>query len=154
FDRHGEPLAAFGRELEPRRRTDADKDRATPVINVRGERNADHWDICDTDPAIARIMIDPDDGLVWVLTPNGAFDQPDGVLQTWDVFTPEGEFLKRVAIPLGHRMREGTCHLVGDGMLVVVRGTGTAFNAEAETEEGAEEPEPLEVICFRITGRN
>ncbi|MCB1182205.1 hypothetical protein KDM41_02150 [bacterium] len=151
-DRGGRELRRFGRELAPRRRTAADKDRAGPIINVNGQRNDDAWEICDTDEAVGRIMVDPDTGDVWVLTPHGANDQPDGVLQTWDVFAPDGEFVREVIVPLGHEIREGFCYLVGDGLLVVQRGTGTSLveNDAATEPADAEEPEPLEVICYRI----
>jgi hypothetical protein len=43
---------------------------------------------------------------------------------------------------------EGTCFLVGDGHLVVVRGTGSAFYAD--DDGGETEVEPLEIICFEM----
>lgn len=152
YDRHGTLLSAFGRDLEPRRRTDADKRRARPVINVNGGRSVDTWEVCDRDPSIERIMVNPDDGTVWVLTPNGADEQPDGVLETWDVFAPDGEFLRRAAVPLGHEIRDGTGYLVGDGLMIVVRGAGISLAEDPEADAGTEEAEPQEVICYRITG--
>jgi hypothetical protein len=93
-------------------------------------------------------MVHPDDGTIWVLTPHGHEDQPAGILETWDVFAPDGEYLRQVPIPLGHEMHEGTCNLVGGGRLVVVRGTGSAF--DAGRDDGATEIEPLEVICYEM----
>lgn len=148
FDRTGELQLAFGRDLKPRKRTDEDKRQADPIINVSGLINRDNWDICDHDESIERVMVNPDDGTVWVLTPNGTHEQPDGVLETWDVFSPTGEFLRQAAVPRGNEIREGTCFLGGDDRLFVIRGTGTSFNGEEETAE--EEIEPLEVICYRI----
>ena len=63
------------------------------------------------------------------------------------MFSPDGEYLRQVPVPLGHEMNEGTCYLVGDGRMVVIRGTGSAFSAE---EDGETEVEPLEVICYKI----
>lgn len=144
-------LLAFGRDLKPRRRTDQDKREVGPIINVNGQRNDEEWDICDHDPSIARIMVDPDDGSVWVLTPSGANEQPEGILQTWDVFSPDGEFLRQVAVPLGHEIREGSCFLVGEGHFIVIRGTGTPFAADPdEADAVVEEAEPLELICYRL----
>ena len=45
-------------------------------------------------------------------------------------------------------MNEGTCFLVGDSRMVVVRGTGTGFGAPP-ADDGTE-PEPLEVICYEM----
>jgi hypothetical protein len=152
FDRTGELQFAFGRDLKPRKRTDEDKRQADPVINVSGLINRDRWDICDHDPSITRVMVNPDDGTIWVLTPNGANEQPDGILETWDVFSPTGEFLRQAVIPLGNEIRDGNCYLGGDNRLLVIRGTGSAFNGDVEEEatEDEEEVEPLELICYRI----
>lgn len=93
-------------------------------------------------------MVDPDDRTVWVLTPHGANDQPDGVLETWDVFSPDGVYLRQVLVPNLDDIQDGSCFLVGDGRMMVIRGTGSTFNDDAEDEDVAEEVEPLEVICY------
>lgn len=152
YDRTGELQFTFGRELKPRKRTDEDKDQAGPIINAAGGRNADDWDICDYDEAISRIMLNPDDGTIWVLTPNGANDQPEGVLETWDVFDPAGEFLRQVAVPNLSDIQDGSCFLVGGNRLVVIRGTGSSFDGDQglDDEEIEDEVEPLEVICYQV----
>jgi hypothetical protein len=73
-------------------------------------------------------------------------------LQTWDVFSPAGQYLPSAPIPLGHEMRDGTCYLLGGERMVVVRGTASSFHGEQTVEENEEElePEPLEVICYRF----
>jgi len=150
YDRTGELRLAFGRDLKQRKRTDEDKRQASPVINVSGLINRDRWDICEHDPSISRIMVNPDDGTIWVLTPNGANEQPDDILETWDVFSPTGEFLRQAAVPLGNEIRDGSCYLGGDDRLIVIRGTGSSFDGDSEDEEDEEEVEPLELICYRI----
>ena len=150
FDRTGKLLRVFGREVAPRKRTQDDKDEVGPMINVAGRPEGRQWEISDYDESVTRIMFNHDDGTVWVLTPHGANDQPDGILETWDVFSAAGEYLKQVAIPLGDEMNDGTSYLVGGGRLVVVKGTASSFsdaNDEDEDEE-FEEVEPLEVICY------
>ena len=152
FDRTGELQFAFGRKFDPRKRTDEDKDQASPIINAAGGRNADEWDICKHDEAITRVMLNPDDGTIWVLTPNGANDQPEGVLETWDIFSPEGEYLKQAAVPNLSDIQDGACFLVGKNLMVVIRGTGSSFNddRELDEEEAEEEVEPLEIICYEV----
>lgn len=149
FDRTGALQFAFGRDQKPRKRTQEDKDETSPIINVNAQRNDEEWDICDHDPAITRVMLNPDDGTIWVLTPVGANDQPEGILETWDVFGPTGEFLRRVGVPLGNEIRDGACFLVGGGRMIVVRGTGSSFHG-AEEDDLDEEVEPLEVICYEM----
>ncbi len=82
---------------------------------------------------------------MWALSSHGHHDQAEGILETWDVFTAEGKFAKQVAIPLGNEMKNGTIHLVGNNLLVVVKGANSALSEDEE-----EEVEPLEVICYEI----
>jgi len=147
FDTEGKLVRVFGRRYNPRKRTQAEKDEISPLINPGTPETRD-WNIADHDPCVTRIMVNPDDTTVWVLTPHGHEDQPEGVLETWDVFAPDGEYLKQVPVPLGHEMNEGTCYLVGGGRMLVVRGTDSAFSAGED--DGETEVEPLEVICYEI----
>jgi len=147
FDTDGKLVRVFGRRYEPRRRTTEEKGRVSPLINPGTPETTD-WTIADRDECVSRIMINPDDDAIWVLTPHGHEDQPEGILETWDVFAPDGEYLRQVPIPLGHEMDEGTCYLVGEGRMVAVRGTGSAFSAGED--DGETEIEPLEVICYEI----
>lgn len=152
FDKTGKLLYVFGRRYEPRKRTNDDKDEVTPLINPGGDPGNRDWDIDDHEECVSRIMINPDDRTVWVLTPHGSNDQPDGILETWDVFGFDGQYQNQVSIPLGHEMNDGTCYLVGGNRLVVVKGTGSAFGNDDEPGEDGEETEvePLEVICYEM----
>jgi hypothetical protein len=147
FDTEGKLVRVFGRRYKPRNRTQAEKDEISPLINPGTPATRD-WTIADHDPCVTRIMINPDDAKVWVLTPHGHEEQPQGILETWDVFAPDGEYLRQVPIPLGDEMNEGTCYLVGNDRMVVVRGTDSAFNPEED--DGEIEIEPLEVICYEM----
>ncbi len=147
FDASGELLQVFGRKDRPRRRTQAEKDEISPLINVNFEDDHAQWTIADHDECVTRVLYNHDDDTVWVLTPHGNNDQPDGILETWDVFATDGEYLRRVPIPLGHEMRDGTCYLVGGDRLVVVKGTGSSFHGG---DGGEELEEALEVICYEV----
>jgi hypothetical protein len=148
FDRHGELQRVFGRRAEPRKRTRHEMDQVGPVINFAGDAFRESWDIADHDRFVTRILVDPVDGTVWVLTPQGAADQPEGILQTWDVFAGDGEYLRSVPIPLGDAMNEGTLYLVGGGRLIMVRGTALGSYGDGADEDA--EIEPLEVICYEV----
>ncbi len=147
FDTAGRLVRVFGRRYEPRKRTGAEMERVSPLIDAGTPPDAD-WTIADRDPCVTRMMVHPDDGTIWVLTPHGHEDRPEGILETWDVFAPDGEYLRRVPVPLGGEMNEGTCFLLGGGRLAVLRGTGSAFNVRQQ--DGDEEAEPLEVICYEM----
>ena len=150
FGSDGTLQRVFGRQTPSRKRSQEEKDRVRPIINVNNAQQDRDWQICDTDPAISRIAYNFDDDTVWVLTPGGSSEQPEGILETWDVFSPDGRYLRRVPIPLGHEMNEGTSFLVGGGRLIVLRGSTSAPGESDEELEAEEEPEPLEVICYRI----
>jgi 6-bladed beta-propeller len=147
FDTTGKLVRVFGREYKPRKRTAAEKSRVAPTIDAGTPANTD-WTIEDYDACVSRIMVNPDDDTIWVLTPHGHEDQPDGILESWDVFAPDGEYLRQVSIPLGHVMDEGTCFLVGNHRLVVVRGTGSAHHWDEDDGEIA--IEPLEIFSYEI----
>ncbi len=152
FDTTGKLLQKFGRKYKPRKRTQSDKDEVGPLINVAGRPENRNWNIADHDECITRVQYNPDDNTVWVLTPHGSNDQPDGILETWDVFGTEGQYLRQVPIPLGNEMVDGSVNLMGGNVLVVVRGTASSFDGDGDSDEDDEntEVEPLEVICYRI----
>jgi hypothetical protein len=150
-DRTGKVLRVFGRDEKPRQRTQEEKDDVSPMIHINNNPANPQWDISDHDESITRIMYNHEDDTVWVLTPHGNNDQPEGILETWDVFSNTGEYLRRVPIPLGHEMQDGNCYLVGDSRLVVVKGTGSSFNGRRAPDEDEEAViEPLEVICYQV----
>ncbi len=151
FDKTGKLLCEFGRKNKPRKRTQDDKDDVGPLINVAGRPETRDWDIADHDECVSRILYNHDQNTVWVLTPHGTSDQPEGILETWDVFGTDGHYLQQVTIPLGNEMNDGTCFLVGGNKLVVVKGTSSSFDGDnPEDEEEETEVEPLEVICYEM----
>ncbi len=150
FDTQGKLLRVFGRQYEQRKRTQEEKDDVGPTINVTGRPESRDWKIDDRDESIVRVQYNDDDDTIWVLTPHGD-NQTGNVLEQWDVFSPDGEYLRQVQVLLGDEMVDGNVHLMGDGVLVVVRGTASSFGGgEDEEEEDDTEVEPLEVICYRI----
>ena len=152
FDKTGKLLQVFGRQYKPRKRSQSEKDDVGPLINVAGRPDGREWDIADHDECITRVQYNQDDDTVWVLTPHGSNDQPDGILATWDVFGTDGQYLRQVPIPLGNEMNDGAIYLVGGGQIVVVRGTASSFGGNGDSDEDEEEAviEPLEVICYRV----
>lgn len=147
FDTSGRLVRVFGRRYEPRTRTQEEKATVSPIINPGAPGTTD-WTIADHDPCVARIMVNPDDENIWVLTPHGHQEQPEAILETWDVFSPEGRYLEQVSVPLGREMNEGSCFLMGSGRMIVLRGTGSAFDARYADEDT--EVEPLEILCYEL----
>lgn len=96
-------------------------------------------------------------GNLWVLPSRGTREQPDGVVATFDVFTPDGVFDRQVRIACeGDGSRDGVFLLGADRVLIVrgfVDAMATMFGggggeAEADDDEAA----PMELICYGIEG--
>ena len=107
--------------------------------------------LCEAEPAITSMNI-TDDGMIWVLTPAGAQAQPEGEMVTYDVFDPEGHFIKQVAIGCSGDGENDIVFPAGEDRLIKV----TEFIAAAVAVQGGlgaameDESEPMEVICYRI----
>ena len=56
FDASGELLQVFGRKDRPRRRTQAEKDEISPLINVNFEDDHAQWTIADHDECVTRVL--------------------------------------------------------------------------------------------------
>lgn len=92
------------------------------------------------------------DGRLWVQTSRGDTEPPAGSWTVLDVFDPEGNFERQVALPGTHDALRDGLHLLPDGRAVVVIGALDAFlNQQAVGgEEAAEEGAPLEIICYGL----
>jgi hypothetical protein len=94
------------------------------------------------------------DGTLWVLNSRGAFDQPDEILATFDVFDADGSFLHQIGLKGEGDLSDDGIHLVGD-RLFVLRGLRAAQRAERgdgeEDEDEDEDAEPMSVACYRIS---
>lgn len=96
-----------------------------------------------------------DDGTMWIMSSDGMRDRPDGSLGVFDVFDPNGRYLKQLTV-----MAEGDP--VTDGyyfdknrLYVVTDLTSAAISLQSGGQSfqiGDEEPEPMSVICYELDG--
>jgi hypothetical protein len=96
-----------------------------------------------------------DDGTLWALNSRGIYDQPDGVLCTFDVFDREGVFAKQVRLQVPGDGRYDAVFFGGGDRAVVVRGYADAFAAQwgsgSRISEGEDdEATVMEVVYYRI----
>jgi hypothetical protein len=107
----------------------------------------------ETAAAIAGIWV-TSDGRIWVQPGDADKSLPEGSWLVLDVFTPEGEFEKQVALPGKFNAQQDGLFVQPDGVIFVVVGALEAFlNQQAVSSEGdgdETEAQPLEVICFRL----
>ena len=149
----------FERPYQPWKRNQEEKDEigGRVVMVINGERVKIESVVEDHDPCISAIEI-MDNGDVWVAHSRSARELPAGTFATYDVFSPEGHFLRQVAIMGDYNSEGDRLFLLGDGHAVMVTGFRDAFSSffarggDEEKEEETEEPAPMEVIFCTVTG--
>ena len=142
------------RAYEHRLRTDEELQQMQTNVEARILRQLPDAkiEIAPDEPDVLALRTGPD-GNIWAETSRGAFDQPAGVLFTWDVFSPDGEFLKQVSArtdgdgteELLLWVKDGAVKITGFWPAVAALRNGGVGNA---TED--EEATPMEVIYYRV----
>jgi hypothetical protein len=142
------------REYTPRRRSAKEIERFTPVIRIRqGDRAASpEVKASETDRDIQQI-VPRDNGELWVLSSQGAFDVSEGFIAAFDVFDGGGQFTREITLEGEGDYAEDGFYLVKD-RLYVVKGLRSARRAMLGAGEGAEpeedDAEPMAVTCYDI----
>lgn len=149
----GDVLRTLTRDYEPRRRSPEEMERNKPRMGMRG-RGGPRRDLTGiaspTDRDVQALFARPD-GSLWVLSSRGAFDVPDGVLATFDVFDASGRFTGQVALRGPGSLVDDGLYLVGD-RVYLTRGLRAAERAERGDgdEDEDEDAEPMSVACYRM----
>jgi len=156
FNADGTPDRVITREFEHRVRSDEEFERVETSITAAFSQvpNA-QLSFSKTEPDIGGIVFG-NDGNLWVSTSMGGTDQPDGVLMTWDVLSPDGHFIKTVSAACEGDGENDILIWTPTGDAVVVTGFVEALQAlqggggAAGDEESDDEPEPMEVIYLKV----
>jgi hypothetical protein len=109
--------------------------------------------VLDTDPVVSGMYVDKDNQL-WVASSSVYRDLPSGILASFDVFNPEGDYVRRLQLAgPGDPQRDGVS-IPSPDRIVVTRGSLDAWRnmqGVSQGEAGAEqEATPLEVIVYRV----
>ncbi len=143
------------RECRPRKRTDEEKSRVGSgmVAIVNGERV--RFEIVAEDfPPCIQGMNAMTDGNLWVVPAPEADALPAGILQVYDVFSPAGEFTRRVQLAGPGDRDEDRVLLLGPDRVLVVKGAAEAIRAMTGEGRSAGQSEaagePLEIVCYAI----
>jgi hypothetical protein len=97
-----------------------------------------------------------DDGSLWVMPSAGDRNPVKGTLGTFDVFNPEGHFVKTVTLQGQGNPQEDLYVFEKDRVYVVTSFLTAAMSAqgvEGFSAEG-EDAEPMSVICYRLEGES
>ncbi|MEJ2722215.1 MAG: hypothetical protein P8181_13935, partial [bacterium] len=143
-----------GREYQPRERSEQEMERNAPRVMIRSGNRTQTPEVktSKTDRDIQQIY-PREDGTVWVLSSRGAFDTPDGVFATFDVFDRDGRFTRQISFNGEGDYAEDGVYIVGDRLYVVTdlrsarRSMFGAGDEDAEEDEALDE-EPMSVICY------
>jgi hypothetical protein len=140
------------REFEHLRRTDREIERAKARFVIRGPTEIKKI-VSDHHPDVGEMFLRPDGGL-WVRTSRGTSDPEAGTLGTFDVFDPEGRFVRQVSLVGEGDTGEDGYLVIGDRMYVLRHLNSASRAMFGDGEEGAveedEELEPMEVVCYRL----
>ncbi len=152
FAPDGAALRTFERDFENRPRN-ADELRR---VNALYDANAANIpfptrrEVEPEPPVIADLAVDPA-GRLWVLHSRGAEDRAPGVLQTYDVYAPDGAFLREVALRCEGDPVDDALVFLDDGRLLLVKGHAEAAMARTDLGDvplGEDEGAPMEFVCF------
>ncbi len=156
FDGTGAIVRTIARDYTQGPRDKEDKKAAKQILEAIATyypRPPNSYVTEETQAAIAGLWV-TDDGRLWVQTGDADKDTPEGSWVVLDIFTPEGEFERQVALPGSYVARQDGLFVQPDGLIIVVVGALDAFlnqQAVSSDEDGGESTaQPLEVICYRM----
>jgi hypothetical protein len=138
----------------PHHRTDEEKQAlADALIAIDdGERIQLKSQIEDVSPALAEVWAQAD-GSLWVLPTSGRFDQPAGVMQTYDVFDRDGSFVRRLQIGCEGDPVQDRLVFFAPGRVALIRGARDAQQAAFGGMRGRQDADhgaPVhEVVIYR-----
>ncbi len=77
------------------------------------------YELSHTDQVVKNIRIE-DDGTIWILHARSDYKQPEGILVTYDVFNPSGEFIYQAAIACEGNSEKDALYWVNEGTVLKV----------------------------------
>lgn len=152
----GSLIRSFGRAYQPVQRTAAEKEQVKDTLQPwrRNGRESLQFDILDTEPDILRLHV-LSGGEVWVLTSRGVRERRPGEMAVYDVFDPQGRFVRQVGLACAGDPRSDALFPVAADRWVLVRGHAEALRSLfGMMGGGGETPSDvlLEIVSYRGQG--
>ncbi len=154
FSPDGELETVFTREYESWKRDDQAMKLWQNIFDFIETNQAPGAEIRieETQPDIEFLRVGKD-GSIWVLTSQAMWDSPDGIFTSYDVFSADGVYQKKLDFVCEGDSRKDFLFFGGDDLVFVVTGFWEAalsqFGGTGADEDG-EEPEPMAVVCYRM----
>lgn len=141
------------REYEHRQRSDKEYQDVHNVAERQLSRMPGaKFDISKIHPDINSLRIGTD-GNLWVTSSWSGFDEAEGILITYDVFNPDGHFIKQVSARCTGNGEEDALFWSPDGSAVLVTGfTGALMSLQMGGNSSGDEDEessPMEVVYLK-----
>ncbi len=143
------------REYQHRKRSDEEYQAVFDLATIQLSRlPGSKFEISKTAQDIDSLRFG-EDGNLWVKSSQSGFNEPAGILVTYDVFNPDGHFIKQVAVRCIGNGKEDNLFWSPDGSAVLVTGFTDALmslqSGGASGGSGGEDEEaaPMEVVYLR-----
>ncbi len=147
------PVRYIERAYEARKRSAAEKERWSKLYNEFTKRQVpgSSWEIEENERDVMQIFA-REDGSLWVLSSRGVFDRPEGTMGVFDVFDPQGRFVRQVTLEGDADPIKDGYFFEGDRLYVVTDFLAAAMSAQGGSAEalGEEEAEPMAVVCYQM----
>lgn len=145
----------ISRPFDPRPRT-ADEMRRVEEVFAASARNAPVKQTQELEPnamAITDLYVDPEHRL-WVEHSRSGDGLPVGVMTSYDQFSPEGRWLRRIHVACDGDVALDGLRFLDDGRVLLLKGLTLAETAQTDLgsvplgEEG--EASNMEFVCYRV----
>jgi len=157
FAADGTLVRTLGRAFDPVPREQREIDRMNELFEVQNDRLPFEitWEVEKTEQTLAGLRV-AEDGNLWVEHARSDLDLPAGVFKSYDVFTPEGVWLREAQVRCPGDPVHDDLIFLGDGRVLMVRGLVlarlTASGSQGAVFDEDDVPEAQEVICYRVLG--
>ena len=152
LDPAGSLRREFGRESQVQPRTPEEMKRVGGAREIEHDRERGaQVEVAGTWPMILDIHVD-DDGIVWVLPATGLAPQEPEIMETFDLFAPDGRFVKQVAVACSGKGMTDALFFLDQERVLLLEGARWAWvlpwsYRPPPREAGAS---PFRVICYRM----
>lgn len=155
YGRDGKLQRVIERAFEHRARTEEEYQRLQTAVQAQLAQlpNA-KVTMSHNEPDLAALEIGRD-GNLWVSNSRSGHDQPAGIMYTWDVFSPDGEFLKQVSAKCVGDGKKDSLIWTPDGNAVLVTGfldAAMSLQGGGAAKDGDDEAPPMEVVYLKRVG--
>lgn len=155
YGKDGKLQRVIERAYEPRARTDEEYQRLQNVVQTQlSQLPGAKVTMSHNEPDIAAIEIGID-GNLWVSSSRSGHEQPKGIMFTWDVFSPDGEFIKQVSAKCAGDGMKDTLIWTPDGNAVLVTGfldAALSLQSGGASTGSDDEAAPMEVVYLKRIG--